>query len=58
MKVLGWCGIHYPEAFDHISVMVQTGIDEITVHVNNPSSTAWVVSDNEIRKQAIKLASK
>jgi hypothetical protein len=58
MKILGWCGIHYPHEFEYIAVMVEDKGIKITVHVNNPSSNKWVLSESEIRRQAIKLASK
>ena len=52
-RVLGWCGVHYPKSFDHIVVVIEKNGTRKSVKVNNPSSDAWVLSDNQIRQEGI-----
>ena len=52
VKVLGWCGIHYPEAFSYVRVVVSVDGQKKVVNVPNDSTTKWI-SPNKVIEEAI-----
>jgi hypothetical protein len=49
-KIKGWIGVHAPDNFDHVHVVMEVDGVRKTINVKNPYSSRWL-SDSELKKR-------